>query len=511
MSPPTGRPAEDGDDAPGDARRVRGEPNPAEVARPPSMTAGKRLFDVVLAVVGLVVAAPLMALIALAIKVDSPGPVIFSQPRVGLGGRAFRIHKFRKFPEHWGDQGASVTVSGDVRMTRLGRLLERIKFDELPQLWNILKGEMSFVGPRPETLALADLYQGEFAAVLDHVPGIFGPNQVAYRNEADMYPADADPEAHYRRVLFPAKARTDMAYFDRAGRASDAYWIIAGIWVSLISAMRWRRLLTQRGPHLIFDAMFLLAGWTLGHLLQFDGLPSGQYWVVYAHGLWLLPLVVLSLMFAFDVYNRPVRYFSLESSVRLTVTVGVGMAMSAMVVMATIERSPSLTVFAVAGAVTVIIMVAARVAFRGWWRARHDGAQSRDHFGAAPPVSIAIYGAGRRGAALAELLREGFKRADVVGFVDDNDVGTRGQTIAGRPVLGAERDLDTIHARHPIDELWLTFVADPAKLLRLRRWCERHGIRLLALMQTEPFQHLCPSTCLTQGSPERPAPTRSSP
>jgi len=466
------------------------------------MTSSKRAFDVALALVGLLVAAPLMALIAIAIKIDSPGRVVFSQPRVGLQGKVFNIHKFRKFPEHWGTQGAAVTVSGDVRMTRLGRLLERIKFDELPQLWNILKGEMSFVGPRPETLNLANLYSGEFEAVLNHVPGIFGPNQVAYRNEADMYPPDVNPEQHYRQVLFPAKARTDLNYFASATRASDLYWIIAGVWVSLINAVRWQQLFKQRGAHMLFDSSFIVVGWTVGNVLRFEGLPAGSYLTVYWHGLWLLPLLIIPLMFALGVYSRPVRYFSLESTMRLTITVAAGTTMAAMGIMAVIERSPSLTVFGVAAAVTILIMVSARVIYRERWRAaqRMDGSLSAS-VAAAPPQRVAIYGAGRRGAALAELLMSGFRRARVVGFVDDNDVGTRGQTIARRPVLGSERDLDTIHARHQIDQLWLTFEADTTKLQRLKQWCERNQVRLTLLMHCEPFRTLCPQTASAESEP----------
>ena len=135
----------------------------------------KRAMDVVLATVGLILGAPLIALIALAVRLDSPGRAIFSQERLGLHGKVFRMHKFRKFPDSWGDRGSGVTVAGDARMTRLGRFLERSKFDEIPQLWNILKGEMSFVGPRPETLRFRDLFVGDLARVHDFLPGIFGP------------------------------------------------------------------------------------------------------------------------------------------------------------------------------------------------------------------------------------------------------------------------------------------------------------------------------------------------
>jgi lipopolysaccharide/colanic/teichoic acid biosynthesis glycosyltransferase len=197
----------------------------------------KRILDVTLAGLGLIVAAPLFAFIALAIKLDSPGRVFFSQRRLGRNGKPFWLYKFRKFPESWGTGGPGVTVANDARMTRTGRFLERSKLDELPQLWNILRGEMSFVGPRPESLRYADLFQGELAAVLDFLPGIFGPNQIAFRNESEMYPPDRDPEDFYREVLFPKKARADIAYFRDASVLGDALWVLRGLWVSLAGAV----------------------------------------------------------------------------------------------------------------------------------------------------------------------------------------------------------------------------------------------------------------------------------
>ena len=147
---------------------------------------------------------------------------------------------------NWGDAGPGVTVNGDIRMTRLGRFLERTKLDELPQLWNILKGEMSFVGPRPESKRFAHLFNGEYKAVLRYVPGIFGPSQVQYRNEGMLYPPDEDPETYYCRVVFPEKAKLDTDYYNKAYFYSDIGWIIRGITVSIF----WSDSLTgNESPH----------------------------------------------------------------------------------------------------------------------------------------------------------------------------------------------------------------------------------------------------------------------
>jgi lipopolysaccharide/colanic/teichoic acid biosynthesis glycosyltransferase len=194
-------------------------------------TACRRVFDVTVALMGLIVFAPLMIMIALAIRLDTRGPVFFSQIRLGRGGRHFRLHKFRKFVHGPEASGRAVTLKNDRRMTRVGRFLERTKLDELPQLWNVLNGDMSIVGPRPETLDFADCFAGSYRHVLDYTPGLFGPNQVIFRNESSLYPAHRDPHEFYRTVLFPAKATIDLSYYPRRTLVTDLGWLTRGVLV----------------------------------------------------------------------------------------------------------------------------------------------------------------------------------------------------------------------------------------------------------------------------------------
>lgn len=189
----------------------------------------RRSLDIVLAGAALLVLAPLLLLIGLLIYADSGAPVFFSQIRLGQNGRPFRIHKFRKLHARMTTAGAAVTVRDDMRMTRIGRWLARAKLDELPQLWNILKGDMSMVGPRPESLAFADCFTSAYAAVLQFRPGLFGPNQTFFRNEALLYSPDSDPEHFYRAVLFPLKARVDLAYFAQRTLVRDIAWVGRGM------------------------------------------------------------------------------------------------------------------------------------------------------------------------------------------------------------------------------------------------------------------------------------------
>ncbi|MGH8602352.1 MAG: sugar transferase, partial [Gammaproteobacteria bacterium] len=171
-------------------------------------------MDIILAVAALCIAAPVMLLVSALLSGQGLGHVIFIQERLGRHGKRFNLYKFRKFPPHWKTEGAAVTVAKDPRRTRIGAILERTKLDELPQFWNILKGDMTLVGPRPELPYFFDLLVGRYRAVLDYTPGLFGPSSIP--DECDSYPLDEDPETYYRRVLFPRKAELDLAYYPTA-------------------------------------------------------------------------------------------------------------------------------------------------------------------------------------------------------------------------------------------------------------------------------------------------------
>jgi lipopolysaccharide/colanic/teichoic acid biosynthesis glycosyltransferase len=188
-----------------------------------------RTLDVCISVAALFLLAPLMILVALAIWIDSGRPIFFSQVRVGQGGRHFRLYKFRKFRPNQGGLGHAVTLQNDPRLTPLGSVLAWTKLDELPQLWNVLTADMSIVGPRPETLEFADCFRGSYRKVLDYKPGIFGPNQVFFRNESLLYTEMCDPQQFYREVLFPLKARVDLTYFPSRNLFLDIAWIFRGV------------------------------------------------------------------------------------------------------------------------------------------------------------------------------------------------------------------------------------------------------------------------------------------
>jgi lipopolysaccharide/colanic/teichoic acid biosynthesis glycosyltransferase len=188
----------------------------------------RRALDILGSGVAACVLAPVMLIVTLAIWIESGRPILFSQLRLGQYGHPFRMYKFRKFRPDCDDQGCPLTVEGDGRLTAIGRFLAASKLDELPQLWNVLRGDMSLVGPRPESLAFSDCFRNGFEKVHEHKPGLFGPCQAIFRHESKLYPAGVSSVEFYRQVLFPAKAKIDITYFSRRTLVSDLAWILRG-------------------------------------------------------------------------------------------------------------------------------------------------------------------------------------------------------------------------------------------------------------------------------------------
>jgi len=181
----------------------------------------RRILDVLVAAVGLVLTSPVLLAAAVAVRLDSPGPAIFRQRRVGLGGESFDILKFRTMREDAESLGAQLTIGADPRVTRVGKFLRAWKIDELPQLINVLRGEMALVGPRPEVPRYVDLYTPEQRQVLRARPGITDPASIQFRSESEFMARQEDPERYYREVLMPLKLQINLDYLARRTLASD--------------------------------------------------------------------------------------------------------------------------------------------------------------------------------------------------------------------------------------------------------------------------------------------------
>ncbi|HEY2148427.1 MAG TPA: sugar transferase [Pirellulales bacterium] len=189
----------------------------------------KRLFDLFVSLFGIVLLSPLLLLIAIAVKCTSQGPAFFLQERVGRGFRRFKIYKFRTMVVDAPKLGPEITAGEDPRITGVGRFLRKWKLDELPQLVNVLKGEMSFVGPRPEVPRYVDMFREDYACVLSVRPGITDPASLKYRDEAAILAESADPENTYVHEILPEKILLAKEYVAQASLRGD----IALIWKTI--------------------------------------------------------------------------------------------------------------------------------------------------------------------------------------------------------------------------------------------------------------------------------------
>ena len=188
----------------------------------------KWIFDRLVSLIGLLLLWPIFIVVAIFIKMKMPGgPVLFVQKRVGQYGKLFKMYKFRSMTV--GHSGSSVSVAGESRITPLGVKLRKYKLDELPELWNVLRGDMSFVGPRPDVPGYADQLKGRDREILKLKPGITGPASMKYRNEEDLLAKVDDPQKYNDEVIYPDKIRLNLYYLGHYSFIKDIQMILCTV------------------------------------------------------------------------------------------------------------------------------------------------------------------------------------------------------------------------------------------------------------------------------------------
>lgn len=188
----------------------------------------KYIFDRIFAFIGLFLLCPILIIVAILIKIKmKDGPVIFSQQRVGKNGKLFTMYKFRSM--YVGHKGSSVSIAGENRITPFGAKLRKYKIDELPELWNVLIGDMSFVGPRPDVPGYADQLVGEYRKILKLRPGITGPSSLKYANEEVILSLIDNPEKYNKEVIYPDKVEINLTYYYNNSLWGDILLIIKTI------------------------------------------------------------------------------------------------------------------------------------------------------------------------------------------------------------------------------------------------------------------------------------------
>lgn len=196
----------------------------------------KRAVDIVVACLGLLMLSPVLAVVAIAVKLDTRGPVFFKHDRVGRAFRPIKVLKFRTMT--WPPQGPELTAGRDQRITRIGRLLRRTKIDELPQLANVIKGDMSLVGPRPEVRRYVDMFRADYEEILKVRPGITDLASVEYRDESTLLGATDDPEALYVSEILPRKISLAKDYVRNRSLLMDLRLLLRTVGILTLDRFR---------------------------------------------------------------------------------------------------------------------------------------------------------------------------------------------------------------------------------------------------------------------------------
>ena len=396
----------------------------------------KRLVDFLIAAGGLLVLLPFLLLVALLIKLDSTGPVFFRQERVGLKGHTFRIFKFRSMVNGAYKMGSRLTTKRDPRVTRVGQILRWFKIDELPQLINVLVGEMSLIGPRPEDPHFVRFYTAEQRAVLSVRPGMVGPSQILGRDELESYPEGLkDTEAYYAEHILPEKLARDLDYVRRATFWGDMALLARGIWATVRGAVKTKFLWRRRHRVALFasDCVLVAISCYRAFMIRYD-----FTWPLDPRFLLLPMLITLvaragALMY-FGAYQGVFAYFGLYDLAALFKAVSLSAVIAGGCTFFVGLQSFPRSVFVIDWAIVLFMLSGVRYGLRIWvrhgWRQRGQRRQK-----------ALVVGAGVGGESIARtLLEDPLCPYRPVGFIDE--VPERwGSLIHGVRVLGGATEL----------------------------------------------------------------------
>jgi FlaA1/EpsC-like NDP-sugar epimerase/lipopolysaccharide/colanic/teichoic acid biosynthesis glycosyltransferase len=455
----------------------------------------KRLLDLLLGTVGLIVLIPVMALVAVAVALDSAGPVVYGAKRVGRHGRMFIMWKFRSMARGADKVGPAVTGAYDFRVTRVGAFLRRTKLDELPQLINVLAGQMSLVGPRPEAPTYVNRWTEEERAILAFRPGMTGPTQIAYIDEEELL--EGDPGAVYESELMHAKLAVDLDYVRHYTLRRDL-GILWKTLVGILSAGERRsnrpqrrftlreRLSSARPWPMLLDALLAAVAAALAVGLRIDRnnifAAVATYWV-------FVPLAAVVRPAGFLIagaYLRVWRYPTISDAALIVSSLAAGSLIMTILIFVVMQpwafpgtlgfpRSAIIIEFLISFIVLGGIRFASRI--------RQEGLEDVSApLAAGPPRPVLIYGAGDAGAHLVrEMRRNRALRLDPVAFLDD-DPEKRGHRIYGVDVVGTAKDLPMVVAEREVAEV---IVAMPRiggdRLREVVALCESAGVTVRTL------------------------------
>jgi lipopolysaccharide/colanic/teichoic acid biosynthesis glycosyltransferase len=431
--------------------------------KPPASVAAsaKRLYDLALSAGGLVVLSPLFLVVAALVKAADGGPVFFRQERIGWRGQPFRMWKFRSMVPRADANGRLVTSAGDPRITRFGRLLRKTKLDELPQLWNVLKGEMSLVGPRPEVAKYARRYTPEQRQILDLKPGITDLASLHFRNEELLLQHADNVEDFYVRYCLPKKAQLNLEYAAKANLLSDTwlifqticpYWLcVLSVYCLVLAAAFWLSCLLLYG----FRVPAALDRDLAGILGAFVAVQLGALiWRKQCKGL--------------------LSYFSLPELRQIATALGVSCLVLLGASRLAQRQLPPQNLVILDSLVALCALGGFRLVLRYWRESFSVGEAALDH----PPLRVGIVGAGTAGSQLAcELMFQHRYGRRVVAFFDDDSQKWH-HLIHNIPVVGMPECLSEDWAGK-LDEVIIAMPMAPLKRIQeIGRLVHKLGLRV---------------------------------
>ena len=452
----------------------------------------QRVIDCLIAVTGLVILAPLMLLVAIAIKLDSQGPVLFKQERIGRHLKPFSIYKFRTMSAGAEKRGP-LTVRDDPRVTRLGAFLRDTKLDELPQLLNVLRGDMSLVGPRPELARYVRLFPDEFREILKVRPGITDPASIAYRHESSLLSATEDPESKYVREILPDKLRLARIYVDHPSLGHALRLVLETLMVLSYPARFLDRLFEGLARHrVVTDALaqgtLAAAAHMAALFLRYDGAPPAEIGSVAGRALPVIALIRCAWLWPFNLHRDVWQYVGLSElgAIVASVALGTGTIWLALHAPALAGYPPSVLILD--GLLCVVALSGVRIVRRLHGELREKVLASR---------RIVIVGVDdSTESMLRELMSHPRHDYRIVGLVS-GDRSTLGLRIHNVPIVGCYDQLEEILGRTSPDETFIVASAVPEGRLReLIRRCRGSGrpVKLLPdladiLKGKEPSPH----------------------
>jgi lipopolysaccharide/colanic/teichoic acid biosynthesis glycosyltransferase len=456
----------------------------------------KRAFDFAVSLAGMMVLWPVFAVIAALIKLDTRGPVFFRQERAGPNGTTFRIFKFRTMIVGAYRSGARLTVKRDPRITTVGHLLRWTKLDELPQLLNVLLGDMSFVGPRPEDPYFTNFYSPEFREVLSVRPGIIGPSQVEGRDEVEKYPDDCENvEEFYIRHILPEKLASDLRYVRSATFLGDVRFLVSGFLHVALSQFKSGFFARNRYRFaaLGLDMLLMVAAYVLANLIKFDWSLDPELWA-YAGRTLLWILVLKPPVFVYyGVYHRSARWMGRRDLAALVKAVSASSALLVIAATFSVQRH-SRAVFLIDWSVLLFLVGGARYMIRSI----QNGAARNEERG--PFVKVLVAGAGHGGETiLRSLLEDPKARFMPVGIID-HEPHRWGALIHGVRVMGGATDIAMSASLHGVEMVLISLVdLDPVVVREITEACNKLGLEyrlvpalsdLLAQATSEPLNKI---------------------